>query len=257
VVPGRARERARARGRRHLNIRGKSANLPAITDRDWLDIKFGVDVGVDYYALSFVRNAEVIYELKHWLAQQGARARAPWRHNRILRVGLWRHVEAGCVLGPRRHARRRPPAAGARRGALRAHAAAACAPGARRGQRGQAGTRLRVRACRACGGPRRPLPCALMWAAGAAPQARPSACWPRLRARTAWATWTRSWTRWTAPWSRAATWAPNCRSSRRGPDLARPWPPAAAHPWQLSGRQRRHLVYSNDDLVQPMRDFRI
>ena len=61
--------------RRHLNIRGKSANLPAITDRDWLDIKFGVDVGVDYYALSFVRNAEVIYELKHWLAQQGAAGR--------------------------------------------------------------------------------------------------------------------------------------------------------------------------------------
>lgn len=29
---------ARAR-RRHLNIRGKSANLPAITDKDWLDIK--------------------------------------------------------------------------------------------------------------------------------------------------------------------------------------------------------------------------
>ena len=58
--------------RRHLNIRGKSANLPAITERDWLDIKFGVDVGVDYYALSFVRNADVIYELKHWLAQQGA-----------------------------------------------------------------------------------------------------------------------------------------------------------------------------------------
>lgn len=30
--------------RRHLNIRGKSANLPAITDRDWEDIKFGVEV---------------------------------------------------------------------------------------------------------------------------------------------------------------------------------------------------------------------
>ena len=27
---------------------------------------------MDYYALSFVRNADVIYELKHWLAQQGA-----------------------------------------------------------------------------------------------------------------------------------------------------------------------------------------
>ena len=57
--------------RRHLNIRGKSANLPAITERDWLDIKFGVDVGVDYYALSFVRSADVIYELKRYLAQQG------------------------------------------------------------------------------------------------------------------------------------------------------------------------------------------
>ena len=30
--------------RRHLNIRGKSANLPAITDRDWADIRFGVEV---------------------------------------------------------------------------------------------------------------------------------------------------------------------------------------------------------------------
>ncbi|KAL4858542.1 Plastidial pyruvate kinase 3 [Chlorella vulgaris] len=57
--------------RRHLNIRGKSANLPAITDRDWADIKFGIEVGVDYYALSFVRDAAVIYELKNYLAKQG------------------------------------------------------------------------------------------------------------------------------------------------------------------------------------------
>ncbi len=28
-------------------------------------------VGVDYYALSFVRDADVIYDLKDWLAQQG------------------------------------------------------------------------------------------------------------------------------------------------------------------------------------------
>ena len=61
------------KSRRHLNIRGKSANLPAITDKDWLDLKFGIDVGVDYYALSFVRNADVIYELKSYLAEQGAK----------------------------------------------------------------------------------------------------------------------------------------------------------------------------------------
>lgn len=57
--------------RRHLNIRGKSANLPAITDKDWLDLKFGIDVGVDYYALSFVRSADVIYELKEYLVKHG------------------------------------------------------------------------------------------------------------------------------------------------------------------------------------------
>lgn len=33
--------------------------------------RFGVDVGVDYYALSFVRDARVIYELKNFLAQRG------------------------------------------------------------------------------------------------------------------------------------------------------------------------------------------
>ncbi|GBF88518.1 pyruvate kinase isozyme, chloroplastic [Raphidocelis subcapitata] len=41
--------------RRHLNVRGKSATLPAVTDKDWLDLKFGVEQGVDYYALSFVQ----------------------------------------------------------------------------------------------------------------------------------------------------------------------------------------------------------
>jgi pyruvate kinase len=41
--------------RRHLNVRGKSATLPAITDKDWLDLKFGVEAGVDYFALSFVK----------------------------------------------------------------------------------------------------------------------------------------------------------------------------------------------------------
>ncbi|KAK2080267.1 hypothetical protein QBZ16_000120 [Prototheca wickerhamii] len=60
------------KSRRHLNIRGKSANLPAITERDWADIRFGLEQGVDYYALSFVRTADVIYELKDWLARQGA-----------------------------------------------------------------------------------------------------------------------------------------------------------------------------------------
>ncbi|KAK9797746.1 hypothetical protein WJX73_005517 [Symbiochloris irregularis] len=61
------------KSRRHLNVRGKSANLPAITEKDWDDIKFGVEMGLDYFALSFVRNADVIYELKRYLSQRGAK----------------------------------------------------------------------------------------------------------------------------------------------------------------------------------------
>nr|GEZ31210.1 pyruvate kinase isozyme G, chloroplastic [Tanacetum cinerariifolium] len=51
------------KSRRHLNVRGKSATLPSITDKDWEDIKFGVD----FYAVSFVKNAEVVHELKDYL----------------------------------------------------------------------------------------------------------------------------------------------------------------------------------------------
>ncbi len=53
--------------RRHVNIRGKSADLPSITDKDWLDIRFGIDNGVDFIALSFVRTAEAISKLREFL----------------------------------------------------------------------------------------------------------------------------------------------------------------------------------------------
>jgi Pyruvate kinase, barrel domain len=62
--------------RRHLNIRSKSANLPAITERDWQDIDFGIEVGVDFYALSFVRDAACIYELQAYLKRHGSHAKA-------------------------------------------------------------------------------------------------------------------------------------------------------------------------------------
>ncbi|EXB72484.1 Pyruvate kinase isozyme G [Morus notabilis] len=55
------------KSRRHLNVRGKSATLPSITEKDWEDIKFGVDNKVDFYAVSFVKDAEVVHELKNYL----------------------------------------------------------------------------------------------------------------------------------------------------------------------------------------------
>eukprot|EP00475_Leptophrys_vorax_P006092 TRINITY_DN13738_c0_g1_i1.p1 TRINITY_DN13738_c0_g1~~TRINITY_DN13738_c0_g1_i1.p1 ORF type:complete len:621 (+),score=40.48 TRINITY_DN13738_c0_g1_i1:24-1865(+) len=60
------------KSRRHLNVRGKSATLPSITDKDWEDIRFGVENKVDYYALSFVKDAQVVIELKEFLKGQGA-----------------------------------------------------------------------------------------------------------------------------------------------------------------------------------------
>ncbi|KAK4557504.1 hypothetical protein RGQ29_007311 [Quercus rubra] len=60
------------KSRRHLNVHGKSANLPLITDKDWEDIKFGVDNQVDFYAVSFVKDARVVHELKDYLRNSNA-----------------------------------------------------------------------------------------------------------------------------------------------------------------------------------------
>lgn len=60
------------KSRRHLNVRGKSATLPSITDRDWEDIKFGVDNQVDFYAVSFIKDAKVVHQLKDYLKGRNA-----------------------------------------------------------------------------------------------------------------------------------------------------------------------------------------
>ena len=60
--------------RRHLNVRGKSASLPAITDKDWEDIKFGIENDVDFYALSFVKHQDDVLKLKNYLHDQGVKA---------------------------------------------------------------------------------------------------------------------------------------------------------------------------------------
>jgi pyruvate kinase len=53
--------------RRHLNIRGKSAQLPTLTEKDWQDIEFGIQNNVDYFALSFVNDSETVISLHKYL----------------------------------------------------------------------------------------------------------------------------------------------------------------------------------------------
>jgi len=58
--------------RRHVNILGKSANLPAITEKDWQDIDFGISKDIDFIALSFVNGAEVVEKLKAYLKDKNS-----------------------------------------------------------------------------------------------------------------------------------------------------------------------------------------
>ena len=52
------------KSKRHVNLPGIRVNLPAITKKDHSDILFGLEHGVDFIALSFVREAEDVRELK-------------------------------------------------------------------------------------------------------------------------------------------------------------------------------------------------
>ncbi|PTX97239.1 pyruvate kinase [Verrucomicrobia bacterium LW23] len=57
--------------RRHINLPGIKVNLPALTEKDLADVAVGVEVGVDYVALSFVREPEDIKLLRSVLAGHG------------------------------------------------------------------------------------------------------------------------------------------------------------------------------------------
>jgi pyruvate kinase len=50
--------------RRHINLPGVKVSLPALTSKDLADIQVGLELGVDYLALSFVREARDIQQLR-------------------------------------------------------------------------------------------------------------------------------------------------------------------------------------------------
>lgn len=50
--------------RRHINLPGVKVNLPALTAKDLVDIDLALEVGVDYIALSFVRESKDIQQLR-------------------------------------------------------------------------------------------------------------------------------------------------------------------------------------------------
>lgn len=50
--------------RRHINLPGVKVSLPALTSKDLADVEVGLELGVDYIALSFVREAKDVQQLR-------------------------------------------------------------------------------------------------------------------------------------------------------------------------------------------------
>ncbi len=59
--------------RRHINLPGVKVSLPALTIKDIADVKLGLELGVDFIALSFVRKVEDLRELKKQFPTRGVR----------------------------------------------------------------------------------------------------------------------------------------------------------------------------------------
>jgi pyruvate kinase len=61
--------------KRHINLPGVFVNLPCLTTKDELDLQAGVRAGIDFFALSFVRQAEDVRTLRRYLDSLGSSAK--------------------------------------------------------------------------------------------------------------------------------------------------------------------------------------
>lgn len=57
--------------KRHINVQGRHVSLPTLTENDWKDIDFGIEQKVDYIAMSFVRTAKDVQEVREYCAKGG------------------------------------------------------------------------------------------------------------------------------------------------------------------------------------------
>jgi pyruvate kinase len=60
--------------RRHINLPGVHVNLPSLTRKDLADISLGVEMGVDFIGLSFVREKSDIEQLRKLLSKEKSKA---------------------------------------------------------------------------------------------------------------------------------------------------------------------------------------
>lgn len=63
------------KSRRHINLPGVAVNLPPLTKKDYADLDLGVELGVDFVALSFAREPAHIQHVQLLLEQKNSKAR--------------------------------------------------------------------------------------------------------------------------------------------------------------------------------------
>jgi pyruvate kinase len=63
------------KSRRHINLPGVKVNLPSFTEKDRGDATVGLEEGIDFLALSFVREAADIDRLRAFLAEKKSKVR--------------------------------------------------------------------------------------------------------------------------------------------------------------------------------------
>jgi len=55
-----------------INLPGVNVSAPSLTEKDERDLNFGIKLGVDYFALSFVRTADDLKQIKDIIKKQGS-----------------------------------------------------------------------------------------------------------------------------------------------------------------------------------------
>lgn len=79
VRPERVRCEVRIAGkmgsRRHINLPGIKVNLPCLTQKDKTDVDVGVELGVEFFALSFVREPDDLDVLRRYLSSKSSEAK--------------------------------------------------------------------------------------------------------------------------------------------------------------------------------------
>ncbi|AEB10769.1 pyruvate kinase [Marinithermus hydrothermalis] len=58
-----------------INIPGRDLSIPALTDKDIEDLALGVELGVDWVAMSFVRSRDDLLLARHYLTRYGSSAK--------------------------------------------------------------------------------------------------------------------------------------------------------------------------------------